>query len=192
MRIPAWLAPAIIILTAAPLAACSSGPGPATPAAAGPASSASAAAGSSPAPPPASSGTASGQGAGAEIDACTLLATARASALAGKDYASAAAATIAPGQDQCTYHAADDSSDLVIIVYQPASGVGWPMMTSVLSGAGAVKPVSGLGDKAMVGQIELDVQAGQRLVAIQGAGGLLEGDYSKAVAIARIVIASLP
>jgi hypothetical protein len=100
-------------------------------------------------------------------------------------------ATIATGQDQCTYHASDDSSDLVVIVYQPNSGVSWPMMQSVLSGVGDVKAVSGVGDKAMIGQIELDVQAGQRLVAVQGAGGLLTGSYSGAVSVAKIVVSGL-
>jgi hypothetical protein len=81
--------------------------------------------------------------------------------------------------------------DLVVIVYQPGSGVTWQTMTTVLKGTGTVTSVSGVGDKAMAGAVELDAQAGSRLVAIQGAGGTLTGDYSAAAAIAKAVIAAL-
>jgi hypothetical protein len=193
MRIRTWLAPVSIAVIAS-LTACSSGSKPDAP---GPASSAtvitlSPPAGSgSAAPPSTTPASASGQGGSPEIDACTLLTTAQAAAQVGKTYTSAVSSTIASGQDQCTYHASDDSADLVIIVYQPSSGVSWPMMQSVQSGVGTVKAVSGVGDKAMIGQIELDVQAGQRLVAVQGAGGLLTGSYSSAVSVAKIVVGGL-
>jgi multidrug efflux pump subunit AcrA (membrane-fusion protein) len=78
---------------------------------------------------------------------------------------------------------------LVVIVYQPASGVTWQAVTSVLKGTGTVTSV---GDKAMVGAIELDAQAGSRLVAVLGAGGTLTGDHTAAAAIAKAVIAALP
>ncbi|HEY0932801.1 MAG TPA: hypothetical protein VGD91_03575 [Trebonia sp.] len=178
MRIPTVLAAASIVLIAASLTACHSG--------------STAAGTSSAAPPSAKSVAAPGGGAASEIDACSLLTKAQASAQAGRQYASAVAKTIAPGQDQCTYHPADNSSDLDVIVYQPSSGVSWQMMTSVLSGVGPVKAVGGVGDKAMIGQIELDAQAGRRLVAVQGAGGLLTGSYSGAVAVAKSVISALP
>jgi hypothetical protein len=125
---------------------------------------------------------------------CALLALARAESLAGKRYTSATAATIAPGQDQCTYHN-PDGSDLVIIVYQPGSGVTFSMLVSVLKGVGTVKVLRGLGDKAVVGAIELDVQAGKRLLAVQGAGGTVaggySGNYSRAIAVAKAVLAKL-
>jgi len=109
----------------------------------------------SPAPASAASGSAAsgGGGAASDINACTLLSAAKAAGEVGRQYTSAVSATIAAGQDQCTYHAADGSSDLVIIVYQPSSGVTWQMMNTVLNGAGDVKAVGGVGDKAMVGQI---------------------------------------
>jgi hypothetical protein len=195
MRTLTRLAPVSVALVAATLAACSGGAKSDTTAPAPPASTgtASAAAGSSlAASSSAGTGSASGAGASSDLDACKLLTVAQASGQAGRTYASAVSKTIASGQDACTYHPADNTGDLVIIVYQPSSGVGWQMMTSVLTGTGAVKAVSGVGDKAMVGQIELDAQAGQRLVAVQGAGGLLTGDYTKAVTLAKTVIAALP
>jgi hypothetical protein len=125
---------------------------------------------------------------------CALLSLARAESLAGKRYTSTAAATIAPGQDQCTYNN-PDGSDLVIIVYQPGSGVTFSMLVTVLKSVGTVKVLRGLGDKAVVGAIELDVQAGKRLLAVQGAGGTVaggySGNYSRAIAVAKAVLAKL-
>ena len=66
------------------------------------------------------------------------------------------------------------------------------MVNSVQKGAGTVTAVSGVGDQAIAGAIELDVKTGDRLIAIQGAGGTLSGDYSHAVAIAKAIIAALP
>jgi hypothetical protein len=45
-----------------------------------------------------------------------------------------------------------------------------------------------------VGSIELDVQTGNRLIAVEGAGGTetFTGGYSGAVAIAKAIIAALP
>ena len=130
-------------------------------------------------------------GAGGEINACSLLPAAQASSLSGKQYTAATPSTIATGQDQCDYARAD-GPDLTVIVYQPSSGVTFAMATSVQNGAGTVTNVSGVGDKAIAGSIELDVQAGDRLIAVEGAGGTLTGDYSQAVAIAKAIIAALP
>jgi hypothetical protein len=132
----------------------------------------------------------SGGGAGTEINACSLVSAAQASSLVGGQYTAATPSTIAPGQDQCGYARAD-GSDLTVIVYQASSGVTFEMMTSVQSGAGTVTNVSGVGDKAIVGPIELDVETGDRIIAVEGAGGTLGGDYNGAVAIAKAVIATL-
>lgn len=129
--------------------------------------------------------------AGADIDACKLLSVSQAEALTGKSYGSAQSQTIAPGQDQCTYSSTDDGTDLVIIVYQPNSGVTWDTMTTVLSSVGTVESVSGVGDKAELGAIELDAQAGSRLIAVQDAGGTVSGTPDKAEAVAKAVIAAL-
>ncbi len=130
----------------------------------------------------------------ARAGTCALLTLARAGSIMGKRYTSATAATIAPGQDQCTYHD-PDGPDLVIIVYEPGCGVTFPMLVSVLKGVGTVKVLRGLGDKAVVGAIELDVQAGKRLLAVQGAGGTVAGGYSgnyaRAIAVAKAVLPKL-
>jgi hypothetical protein len=69
------------------------------------------------------------------------------------------------------------------------------MLVTVLKGVGTVKVLRGLGDKAVVGAIELDVQAGKRLLAVQGAGGTVaggySGNYSRAIAVAEAVLARL-
>ena len=151
-------------------------------------SAAPAAAGSS---APASAAAAGGGGGSSDTNACTLLSAAQASSLVGKTYTGAQSQTIAPGQDQCTYPATDDDSSLVVIVYQSNSGVSWDTMTTVLKSVGTTNDVSGVGDKAMIGAIEIDVQAGSRLVAVQGAGGTVSGNSDKAVAVAKAVVAAL-
>jgi hypothetical protein len=140
---------------------------------------------------PAATGAASSGSGGAEIDACSLLSASQASSLVGNQYTAATPSTIAPGQDQCDYARAD-GPDLIVIVYQPSSGVTFEMATSVQSGAGTVTNVSGVGDKAIAGEIELDVQAGDRIIAVEGAGGTLTSDYSRAVSVAKAIIAALP
>jgi hypothetical protein len=138
-----------------------------------------------------SSGVSPGGGSGQSLNACSLLSITRASSLTGRHYSAAKAQVTATGQDQCTYKGTAGASDLDVIVYQPASGVTWQTLTSVLKGTGTVTNVSGVGDRAMVGAIELDAQAGSRLVAVLGAGGTLTGDHSAAAAIAKAVIAAL-
>lgn len=140
---------------------------------------------------PAATGAASSGSGGAEIDACSLLSASQASSLVGNQYTAATPSTIAPGQDQCDYARAD-GPDLTVIVYQPSSGVTFEMATSVQSGAGTVTNVSGVGDKAIAGSIELDVAIGDRIIAVEGAGGTLTGNYSRAVDVAKAVIAALP
>lgn len=187
MRTQTLLAVAGLALVATGATACSGGSKPTAAASAAPVSATSVAASTG------SSAASSGSSGGSApvLDACTLLPLASASSLAGQHYKAAKPATIAPGQDQCTYKSPDYGSDLVVIIYQPGSGVTWPMMASVLKGTGTVKSVGGVGDKAMVGSIELDAQAGNHLVAVQGAGGTLSGTYSAAAAIAKAALAAL-
>ena len=125
-----------------------------------------------------------------DFDACTLLPAARASTLTKSQFTGARSSMIAAGQDQCDYPRAG-STGLTVMVYQPSSGVTWAMLNNVLETTGNTKSVAGLGDKAEVGAIELDVQTGTHFVAVQGAGGLLSGDYSGAVAVAKALVASL-
>ena len=114
---------------------------------------------------------------------------AEASSLTGRKYGGGTPATIAPGQDQCTYPYSGPSVDLVVIVYEPSSGVSWSIMQSVLSGVGPVMQVSGVGDKAMFAGVELDVQTGKWLIAIQGADDLNQD--AGAIAIGKQLVGAL-
>jgi hypothetical protein len=78
---------------------------------------------------------------------------------------------------------------MVVIIYQPDSGVSFATLTSI---SGADTSISGLGDKAMSGGIELDVQTGQKIIAIEAAGGVgYGGSFSGAIAVAKALIAAL-
>ena len=84
--------------------------------------------------------------------------------MVGETLSAGVSSTIADGQDQCKYDSSS-SVGLTVIVYQPTSGVSWSVL---LDGSSADKPVSGVGDKAETdGVVELDVQAGDRLIAVQ-------------------------
>lgn len=133
-------------------------------------------------PQPSNSVSAAGVGSSAgELNACSLVTQAEASTLVGSTIDSSSPKTIADGQDQCIYSGAQ--STVTVIVYQPGSGVSFKMLTA---GSGAGTSVSGIGDKAATdGALEIDVQAGKRLVAV------LSGNESGRVAIAKAVVAAL-
>jgi hypothetical protein len=124
-----------------------------------------------------------------DIDACSLMTGAEASSLTGRSYGAGVSKMIAPGQDQCTYPYSGPSVDLVVIIYQPNSGVSLDIMRSVLSGVGTVADVPGVGDKAIFAGIELDVATGQRLIAVQGADAL--NSDTGAIAIAKHLVSEL-
>ena len=190
MRIPITLGAASAALAAIALAGCSGGSKLAAnnPSATGSTAAASPAA-TAPAQPAASA--ASGSGSSTDLDACSLLTVAKATALLGKQFTGDAAQTIAPGQDQCTYNAANDGSALVVIVYRSNSGVTFASLKSVQAGAGQVRSVGGVGQMAIAGPIELDAQLGDQFLAVEGAGGTLTGDISKAAAVANAIILAL-
>jgi len=127
--------------------------------------------------------------AGGEINACSLLTGAQASSLTGRQYGAGTPSTIAKGQDQCTYPYSGPSIALTVIVYGPSSGVGWTTMQAVLSGEGAITQVPGVGDKAMFSSIELDIQTGKWLIAIQGADNLNQD--TGAIAIGKELVGAL-
>ena len=190
MRMHITFAAASVGLVAIALTGCSGGSNSAAangPTAGSPATASSAAT----APAPGTSSASSGSGSSADLDACSLLTVAKATALVGKQYTSNAAQTIAPGQDQCTYNASGDDSALVVIVYQSNSGVSFASLKSVQAGTGQVTNVSGVGQTAVAGPIELDAQVGDQLLAVQGAGGTLTGNTAKAVAVADAIISAL-
>ena len=123
-------------------------------------------------------------GSSADIDACSLLSVEQATTLVAKyPYSAATPSTIATGQDMCTYANTGPLPDMIVIVYQPGSGVSFPVLTDA---SGATTSVSGVGDKAASGDIELDVQAGNRLIAVQAAGGVgYGGSFAGAIAVAK-------
>lgn len=124
--------------------------------------------------------------AGGEINACSLLTGAQASSLSGRTYADGTASTIAKGQDQCDYPYSGGGIDLIVIVYQPDSGVSWQTAQAVLNGVGNVQQVAGVGDKAMFAGIELDVATGKWIFAIEGADKL--GADTGSIAIAKEIV----
>jgi hypothetical protein len=205
MRPSALVATATIVVLAFGASACKSSSKSGAPAAASnppatetqadsdnPNVSASPSVSASPAPSASPSTTAStvpAAAAGGGLNACSLLTGAQASSLTGRDYGAGTASTIANGQDQCTYPYSGPSIDLTVIVYEPTSGVSWSVMQSVLGNAGTVTPVSGVGDKAMFSSIELDVQTGKWLFAIQGADDL--NNDTGAIAIAKQLVGAL-
>ena len=119
------------------------------------------------------------------MDACSLLSVVKASALSGKKFTSVTPKVIANGQDSGDYANAGAGIDMTVIVYQANSGVSLQMMSEVNDG----KPISGVGDKAIISDIELDAQVGDRLIAVQGAGGTMTQDQDHAVA--KAIIAAL-
>ncbi|HEX4401829.1 MAG TPA: hypothetical protein VHZ98_10920 [Galbitalea sp.] len=74
-------------------------------------------------------------------------------------------------------------------VYQPKSGMTWTTMQGVLSTLGSVKSVSGVGDKAALSSQQLAVQAGSRVIAIEGAS--VNSNPSGAEALAKKLVSAL-
>lgn len=127
-------------------------------------------------------GSSSSGGSAGDINACSLLTPAQISSITGFSYASATPRTIARGHDQCSY-SSDTGTNLTVIVYQPNSGVSWTVLTG---DSGADASVGGVGDKALTDRaVEIDVQTGNRLSAVQS------GSDAGRVAVAKAVVAAL-
>ena len=62
-------------------------------------------------------------------------------------------------------------------------------MQAVLSGEGTITQVPGVGDKAMFAGIELDIQTGKWLIAIEGADNLTQD--TNAIALGKALVAAL-
>lgn len=72
---------------------------------------------------------------------------------------------------------------MTVIIYQAGSGVDWTILTG---DSGATTSVSGVGDKAATdGAVELDVQAGTRLIAVQSSS-----DTGR-IAVAKAIVAAM-
>jgi hypothetical protein len=157
----------------------------ATPPSAAAAADAAASTSATTSPSPSSAG-----GNSSGTNACSLLSLAQASSLVGdRTFTAAVPSTIAAGQDQCAYAVGGDTTNMIVIVYQPDSGVTFDMLSSVNASVGSIKTVSGVGDKAVIGSIELDAQAGSRAVAVEG--GFVGQDATAAIAVTKAIISAL-
>jgi hypothetical protein len=90
------------------------------------------------------------KGSASGFDACKLLTAMKATSLRRKRYSGETSQTIVPGPDHARRMTQGDN-DLIIIIYQPTSGVSFQMMASVLAGTATtsapVGHIRGLGDK---------------------------------------------
>jgi hypothetical protein len=155
----------------------------ATPPSAAAAADAAASTSATTSPSPSSAG-----GNSSGTNACSLLSLAQASSLVGdRTFTAAVPSTIAAGQDQCAYAVGGDTTNMIVIVYQPDSGVTFDMLSSVNASVGSIKTVSGV--KAVIGSIELDAQAGSRAVAVEG--GFVGQDATAAIAVTKAIISAL-
>lgn len=175
MRVPTAIAAAALMLVAVAATACSSGSKTTT-------GDASTATGTPSTAITAAASTAAGTS--SDVNACSFLTPAQVSSLTATKYTSAKPTTPATGQDFCTYKntgSTGNFGDLLVIIYQSNSGVSFGTLTGT---TGANKKVSGVGDEARAGDIELDVLTGDKILAVQGAG-------TSAVAVAKAVIAAM-
>ena len=70
-----------------------------------------------------------------------------------------------------------------------ATPATWSTASGVLSSLGSTTSVSGVGDKAILGGEQLDVQAGARIIAIEG--DAVSTNSSGAEALAKKLISAL-
>jgi hypothetical protein len=175
MRVPTVIATASLILVAVAATACSSGSKSTT-------GDASTAKGTPSTAITAAASTATGTS--SDVNACSFLTPAQVSSMTATKYTSAKSSRPATGQDFCTYKntgSTGNLGDLIVIIYQADSGVSFG---TLIGTTGADKNVSGVGDKARAGDIELDVLTGDKILAVQNAG-------TGAVAVAKAVIAAM-
>lgn len=130
-----------------------------------------------------------GGGSSTDINVCNLVGASAASSAMGLTFTGAKSGALTSGVDACTYSTSASSVALIATVYQPSSGMNWPTMEGVLEGTGAVKSVSGVGDKASLGNLQLNVQAGSRIIAIEGES--VSTNPSGAEALAKKLVSAL-
>jgi hypothetical protein len=112
---------------------------------------------------------AGGGGSSGSTNVCTMVSASTASSAMGVTFTGSKSSSLGAGEDGCTYASSGSPAALIVTVYQSSSGMTWTTMQGVLSSLGAVKSVSGVGDKATLGGSQLNVQAGTRIIAIEGA-----------------------
>ena len=111
---------------------------------------------------------ASGGGSSGGTNVCNLVGASTASSAMGVSFTSSKTSSFGSGEDACTYAASGSPAALIVTVYQPKSGMTWTTMQGVLASLGPVKSVSGVGDDAALAKLQLSVQAGSRVIAIEG------------------------
>ena len=123
----------------------------------------------SPSASPSSTGSAAAaSGSSGDINVCNLVGASTASSAMGVTFTGAKSSSFAASEDACTYAASGSPAALIVSVYQPNSGMTWTTMEGVLKSLGPVKSVSGVGDHAALSKQQLAVQAGSRVIAIEG------------------------
>jgi len=125
-------------------------------------------AGCSSTPSASGGGSTAGSGGSGSTNVCSLVGASAASSAMGVTFTGTKSAALGTGMDNCTYATSASSFALIVEVYQANSGTNWTTFEGVLSSLGPVKTVSGVGDKAAIGNSQLDVQAGSRFIAISG------------------------
>ena len=130
-----------------------------------------------------------GGGSSGGTNVCNLVGASAAGTDMGLTLTSAKSGTLSSGEDVCTYSASGSPDALIVTVYESGSGMTWATMQGVLEGTGPVKSVSGVGDKATLGNMQLNVQAGSRIIAIEGDS--VTTNPSGAEALAKKVVSAL-
>jgi len=133
--------------------------------------------------------TTAGGGSSGGTNVCSLISASAASSAMGVSYTGAKSGTLSTGEDTCTYATSASSTALIATVYESNSGMTWATASGVLSSLGSTTSVSGVGDKAILGGEQLDVQAGARIIAIEG--DAVSTNSSGAEALAKKLISAL-
>jgi hypothetical protein len=138
---------------------------------------------------PAGDSSAGAGGSGSDTNVCNLIGASAASSAMGVTFTGAKSSSFGSGEDACTYAASGAPAALIVTVYQQSSGMTWTTMQGVLGTLGPVKSVSGVGDKAALSSQQLAVQAGTRVIAIEGAS--VTTNPSGAESLAKKLVSAL-
>ena len=180
------------LVAAAGVSACGPHSSPAAGAASSPAAGSAAPSSSAATASAAKAATTSAAGAAAGINVCSLLSPAQASAINKVTYGAGTPKQVTAGWEQCQYpnKGSADPVDIQALSVDVISIAGcFDQLKATVEPATAI---SGLGDEAIGYEIGLLVRTGSTCVQIEGlTHAELNGDHSRDVAIAKIVLAGL-
>lgn len=130
-----------------------------------------------------------------DVDVCGLLSAADVSAPGGVTYGAATPVHLTAGWNQCSYANAGHSDPVDIyplrVEVLTISGC-YALLQSTTADATDTTPVAGVGSRAFGYRIGIVTQAGSSCVKVQGmTHAELDGDYSRDIAIARLLISRL-